>query len=192
LSWAMSVKCVLELRRGDLYAAVRFGERALNANAQSASPLTWMARACLAEALLEIGEPHRCRQQLLTGDSAQLRPPFALYEPRYFELLLQAELALGELERADELAEQVVQAAARGLRKLGHVPRVVPTRGLAAGPIPALSSRELQVVERLGAGMTNRQIAEELFLSVRTVDRHTARIYEKLGVNSRAAAASEF
>src|SRR5207302_1191920 len=80
--------------------------------------------------------------------------------------------------------------AARELRKLGHVPRVVPTRGLAAGPIPALSSRELQVVERLGAGMTNRQIAEELFLSVRTVDRHTARIYEKLGVNSRAAAAS--
>ena len=40
--------------------------------------------------------------------------------------------------------------------------------------------------------MTNRQIAEELFLSVRTVDRHTARIFEKFGVGSRAAAASEF
>jgi DNA-binding NarL/FixJ family response regulator len=67
---------------------------------------------------------------------------------------------------------------------------VAPARGLDAGPLPALSSRELQVVERLAAGMTNRQIAEELFISVRTVDRHTARIYEKLGVNSRAAAAS--
>ena len=285
LSWAMSVKCVMELRRGDLFAAVRFGERGASADAQSVSPLTWNARIGLAEALLEIGEPQRCRAQLLTGGGAPLTPPFPLYEPLYFELLLQAELALGELERAGELAEQAVQAAARlqplraplaqatrararvllerseatraaeqallsvraaeaagalvetgrsrllagsalaaggqrepavaelqrahseladcganryrdeaarELRKLGHVPRVAPGRGLDAGPLPALSSRELQVVERLAAGMTNRQIAEELFLSVRTVDRHTARIYEKLGVSSRAAAASEF
>ena len=95
-------------------------------------------------------------------------------------------------ERADCGANRYRDEAARELRKLGDVPRVAPGRGLDAGPLPALSSRELQVVERLAAGMTNRQIAEELFLSVRTVDRHTARIYEKLGVSSRAAAASEF
>ena len=55
-----------------------------------------------------------------------------------------------------------------------------------------LTDRELEVIERLAAGRTNREIADELVLSVRTVDRHVARIFEKLGVNSRAAAASQF
>jgi DNA-binding NarL/FixJ family response regulator len=41
-------------------------------------------------------------------------------------------------------------------------------------------------------GKTNRQIASDLFLSVRTIDRHVARIFEKLGVSSRVTAASMF
>jgi DNA-binding NarL/FixJ family response regulator len=44
----------------------------------------------------------------------------------------------------------------------------------------------------VAAGRTNREIAEQLYLSVRTVDRHVSRIFDKLGVKSRAAAASEF
>jgi DNA-binding NarL/FixJ family response regulator len=44
----------------------------------------------------------------------------------------------------------------------------------------------------LVAGKTNREIAAELFLSVRTVDRHVSRIFDKLGVNSRAAAAGRY
>jgi DNA-binding NarL/FixJ family response regulator len=40
--------------------------------------------------------------------------------------------------------------------------------------------------------MTNRQIGTELYLSVRTVDRHVSRIFDKLGVSSRAAATSVF
>ena len=103
-----------------------------------------------------------------------------------------AELQRAHTELADCGAYRYRDEAARELRKLGHVPRAAAAQRLGAEPIPALSSRELQVVERLARGMTNRQIAEELYLSVRTVDRHTARIYEKLGVSSRAAAASEF
>lgn len=53
-----------------------------------------------------------------------------------------------------------------------------------------LSARELEVLGLVGEGKTNRQIAEELYLSVRTVDRHVSRIFDKLGVSSRAAAAS--
>jgi len=51
-----------------------------------------------------------------------------------------------------------------------------------------LTKRELEVLRRLAAGETNREIATSLFLSVRTVDRHVSNLYAKLGVSSRAAA----
>ncbi len=47
-------------------------------------------------------------------------------------------------------------------------------------------------MEGISAGRTNREIADALFLSVRTVDRHVSRIFNKLDVNSRAAASSVF
>jgi DNA-binding NarL/FixJ family response regulator len=47
-------------------------------------------------------------------------------------------------------------------------------------------------MELVAGGKTNREVADELFLSVRTVDRHVSRIFDKLGVSSRAAAASAF
>jgi DNA-binding NarL/FixJ family response regulator len=51
-----------------------------------------------------------------------------------------------------------------------------------------LTDRELEVLRHLAAGATNRTIAAELVLSVRTVDRHVSNIFAKLGVSSRAAA----
>jgi predicted ATPase/DNA-binding CsgD family transcriptional regulator len=53
-----------------------------------------------------------------------------------------------------------------------------------------LSARELQVVRLVASGQTDREIAEALFLSPRTINTHTARIYAKLGVGSRAEAAA--
>jgi len=55
-----------------------------------------------------------------------------------------------------------------------------------------LTQRDIEVMALVAAGKTNRQIADELFLSVRTVDRHVSRIFAKLGVHSRAAASSVF
>lgn len=52
----------------------------------------------------------------------------------------------------------------------------------------ALSSRELQVLERIAQGHTNKSIARELGLSVRTIDRHVSNILAKLNVSSRSAA----
>jgi DNA-binding NarL/FixJ family response regulator len=43
----------------------------------------------------------------------------------------------------------------------------------------------LRVAEAVTSGGTNRQVAEELFLSVKTVDFHLQQIYRKLGVRSR-------
>lgn len=48
-----------------------------------------------------------------------------------------------------------------------------------------ITKRERQVVEKICLGKTNKQIAEELFISLQTVKDHTHRIYSKLGVKSR-------
>lgn len=51
-----------------------------------------------------------------------------------------------------------------------------------------LTPRELEVLERIATGRTNRAVAEELFISEKTVARHVSNIFSKLGVSSRAAA----
>jgi DNA-binding CsgD family transcriptional regulator len=48
-----------------------------------------------------------------------------------------------------------------------------------------LSPREAEIVAMAAEGRTNREIAEALFLSVRTVDAHMSRAIRKLGVSSR-------
>lgn len=55
-------------------------------------------------------------------------------------------------------------------------------------PIGGLSPREAQVLGLLAAGMSNRQIAAALGLSPRTVQRHVANLYLKIGVHNRAEA----
>ena len=284
LSWAMMLRSQASLQAGDLHDAVRYGERGAGAAATASSPLSGIARVQLASALLEIGEPERCREQLTAADGRPYLPPFPLYETLCFELLVRSELALGRSDRAEEFAgraEQTAQRvglqlalaqarraraalllergelqpaataalasseaaegagapveaarsrilaaralaaaderdaaithlevaheqllrcgavryrdeAARELRKLGRaVARGHTGRRQDAGPL-GLTPRELEVMELVASGKTNRAIAEELFLSVRTVDRHVSRIFYKLDVSSRAAASSVF
>jgi DNA-binding NarL/FixJ family response regulator len=59
----------------------------------------------------------------------------------------------------------------------------------ASGPQSALlTTRQSEVLRHVAAGCTNKEIAVELGLSVKTVDRHVDNIFDRLGVNSRAAA----
>jgi two-component system, NarL family, response regulator NreC len=51
---------------------------------------------------------------------------------------------------------------------------------------PELTERELDVLRLIARGHTNREMAERLFLSVRTVESHRARIQRKLGRSSRS------
>jgi DNA-binding NarL/FixJ family response regulator len=90
----------------------------------------------------------------------------------------------------DELL-RAVRAAARGESVLS--PAVAArlmsrVRSPGAGP---LSQREIQVLELVASGATNRQAAARLFVTEATVKTHLLNIYAKLGVSDRAAAVAE-
>ncbi|MBO4253161.1 helix-turn-helix transcriptional regulator [Streptomyces griseorubiginosus] len=57
-------------------------------------------------------------------------------------------------------------------------------------PLTQLGTRELEVLSRLARGRRNRDIAQELHISESTVKFHIAKIFDKLGVNSRGEAAA--
>ncbi|AQZ61795.1 two-component system response regulator [[Actinomadura] parvosata subsp. kistnae] len=81
-----------------------------------------------------------------------------------------------------------VEAAARGQAVLSPA---VATRLMGQMRQPAsepLSQRELEVLELIARGSTNREAAKALFISEATVKTHLLHVYAKLGVNDRAAA----
>jgi DNA-binding NarL/FixJ family response regulator len=87
----------------------------------------------------------------------------------------------------DELF-RAVEAAARGQAVLSPA---VATRLMGQMRQPAsepLSQRELEVLELIAKGSTNREAAKALFISEATVKTHLLHVYAKLGVNDRAAA----
>jgi DNA-binding CsgD family transcriptional regulator/tetratricopeptide (TPR) repeat protein len=80
-------------------------------------------------------------------------------------------------------AERLRSLAARELRRLGH--RVRRQSHRAAEALPGLTSRETEVVRLVAAGLSNREVAERLVLSVKTVETHVRNVFAKLGVSSR-------
>jgi DNA-binding NarL/FixJ family response regulator len=82
----------------------------------------------------------------------------------------------GELVLPPSIATQALLALVRG-------------EPIEAGPIEPFTDREVDVLRLLGQGLTNKDIAQTLILSVRTVDAHLRSIFAKLGVHSRTEAA---
>jgi DNA-binding NarL/FixJ family response regulator len=87
--------------------------------------------------------------------------------------------ATAELERA---------AAVAMLESLGAAGDLVGLRDRSQGAPGGLSPREIEVIALVARGLSNRQIAEELVISERTVARHLSNIFTKIGVASRSAA----
>jgi DNA-binding CsgD family transcriptional regulator len=95
----------------------------------------------------------------------------------------QALLATGCRGCGDDAAAAQSRAQADAiLTRLG----VVAPTGLPCG----LTAREAEVLVLVAAGATNRQVAEQLFLSERTVARHLSNVFVKTGVSTRTAAAA--
>jgi DNA-binding NarL/FixJ family response regulator len=63
---------------------------------------------------------------------------------------------------------------------------VEPRGAHGAGDVALLSVRERQVLQRVAAGHTNREVAEQLHLSIKSVEAYRARVMSKLGLKTRA------
>ncbi|MGW2593122.1 response regulator [Streptomyces sp. NPDC001515] len=91
-------------------------------------------------------------------------------------------------ERPEELFA-AIRSAAQGRTTLSPP---VASRVMARmrAPLPTLTDRERDILGQLSRGLGNRDIARALFISEATVKTHLGRIYDKLGVDTRAGAVS--
>ena len=90
------------------------------------------------------------------------------------------------------IARELIAEAASGRLDARAVDAVLASLGLpnrAASDSHGLSEREIEVSRLLARGKSNKEIGAELHISPRTVQVHVGRIFEKLGVRSRAGAA---
>jgi two-component system response regulator NreC len=110
-------------------------------------------------------------------------------EPAFARQALQAGAAAYVLKEAadDELVEAVRTAASGGT----YLNPALGARLAAEPPAPQappddLTEREIDVLRLIALGNTNQEIADQLYLSVRTVESHRAHIQRKLGRTTRA------
>ncbi len=97
-----------------------------------------------------------------------------------YDLMATAHSALGD----NDLAAAHAATAQSIYDQLGlETPRTsgLPARG-------GLTKREIEILARIASGATNKEVADQIFISEKTVGRHLANIYSKLGVSSRTAA----
>jgi DNA-binding CsgD family transcriptional regulator len=102
-------------------------------------------------------------------------------------------LARIDLARAEAMDDGAAAArAAQRASALGMVSVARRAQALAGGStLPAgLTEREAEALRLVAGGATNAQIAEAMFLSVKTVERHLLNAYRKAGVRNRAEAAA--
>jgi predicted ATPase/DNA-binding CsgD family transcriptional regulator len=152
-------------------------------------------------AALETGQgaPHLAAR--LWGAAAALReaigaPIYPVYRASYEQAVAQVSAALGEqafrafwTEGRSMTPEQVLGAREAvmitpGVSSVPRLPAAPPSPSYPAG----LTPREVEVLRLLALGLSDAQIAEQLVISPRTVNRHTTSLYSKLNVSSRNAA----
>lgn len=108
------------------------------------------------------------------------------YEVARVRVLLARACALLDDEEGARLE---CDAARTVFERLGARPALAElARVTATAPPAPVTDRELEVLRLVAAGRTNRQIADELVISVKTVERHLGNIFTKLDVANRAAA----
>jgi DNA-binding CsgD family transcriptional regulator len=176
------------LATGDLAEAARFAQRALAAASTPRQPLA-IARAhrrC-AEVATRQGNAHAANEHLDEALALSLACN-APYE-RALALIVRAEACAGN---GLDARESTVEATAicTGLRADPALERIAAIAcHLAPDPLPlGLTQREIEVLRLVAHGLTDAAVANELFISPRTVGQHLRSIYGKLDVSTRSAA----
>ncbi|OFW14860.1 MAG: hypothetical protein A3F70_04020 [Acidobacteria bacterium RIFCSPLOWO2_12_FULL_67_14] len=162
--------------------AERFGMELLTAMAQHAKGALALAEG---DARSAIDPLRHARDAWQRAGAPYLSARIRLVMARAFQALGDTDGAVLEVDAAKKVFVQ-----------LGAAPDVAAIEAMAA-PAPAgtrptsphgLSARELGVLLLVASGKTNKAIADALFLSEKTVDRHVSNIFVKLDVPTRAAA----
>lgn len=166
----------------------------------AADELAQIARA-LDAPLLHAQAAHAAGAVLLCEGVAQaalaaLRRAWAAWqeiEAPYEGARTRVLIALACRELGDEETARIELDAARwSFSQLGAAPDVARVEALSrthpTAPTAGLTAREVEVLRLVAAGKTNRAIAEDLFISEKTVARHISNIFTKLDLSSRAAA----
>ncbi|NYI47826.1 DNA-binding NarL/FixJ family response regulator [Nocardioides aromaticivorans] len=141
--------------------------------------------------------------RLTDGSGLDLLERIAATAPGTRVVMLSMYGAKGYIERARErgargyitkecLDEELVSVLRAVMAEEGFVSFRAGASGASrserrgSADIDALSSRELEVIKLLAAGLTSRELAEELAVSPRTVESHRASIQRKLQIRTRA------
>jgi predicted ATPase/DNA-binding CsgD family transcriptional regulator len=152
-----------------------------------------------------VAQGHPARGVRLFGAAAALRSAIGVPQPPFRRARYERILALGRSQLDEATAaqawaqgqamtvEQAVQYASTPAANASHAssgkqaPQTQATQQ-ETSPLSELTNREVEVLRLVAAGMTDAQVAEQLVLSVRTINSHLRSIYSKLGVNTRTAA----
>jgi DNA-binding CsgD family transcriptional regulator len=191
-------------RREDVASAHSCAEALTRISSETGHPDALAALAfAIGETALADGEPETAASQL--GQAVELHRGLDLPLERA-EIELRAGVALAAAGER-EIGLERLRDAHRGARKLGARPlaseaagevaelgesvgRRLGSRAQADVEGAGLTPRELEVVRLVAVGRTNREVAEELVLSTRTVDMHVRNVLRKLDCRSRVEAAN--
>ncbi|HEX6254507.1 MAG TPA: LuxR C-terminal-related transcriptional regulator [Euzebyales bacterium] len=182
--------CVdIMLATGDVDAARTAVDELSQIAAELDKPLLW-AMSAQADGAVRLAEdePRTAVAALHSAQSFwhELRAPYEVARVRV--LLAAACRQLGD----DDTARMEEEAAREVLTEVGARPDLARlgerTGGGWAEGAAGLTAREVEVIRLVAAGLTNREIADELVISEKTVARHLNNMFTKLGLSNRAAA----
>jgi DNA-binding CsgD family transcriptional regulator/tetratricopeptide (TPR) repeat protein len=141
-------------------------------------------------AILAVGA-ERLREEIGVPLEPALLPSWRVFQTSVIQRLSGEQLAEANSAGRSASIELLIELATRdsNLESEGGVPEVSSTDcATTEHPVAPLTARETEVLELLVEGKTNPEIADQLYISPRTVSVHVTHILEKLGVENRSAA----
>jgi LuxR family maltose regulon positive regulatory protein len=210
-------KARVELRAGNFQAVERWAENRDEAATAENQPLHlaeqlllarfYLAKRHTAAAVTLLQEEREAAtQSQRAGDLVAILALLALARAAQgaeerAQVILEEALRLGEpanyvrlfVDLGPPMARLLREAAVEGIA-LDYVTRLLAAfaeseqSSQAAGLVEPLSERELEVLRLIAAGLTNREIAEQLVIAYGTAKRHASNIYGKLAVDNRTQA----